>query len=304
MDIRQLRYFIEVAHQLNFTEAAKNLYVAQSAVSQQIASLEHKIGVKLFHRSKRTVDLTTAGSYFLKEAIHIVNKSEQAIETARQIELGNIGKVRIGFLGASVKSFLPQFIRRFHRNYPNIHLDLDQYSLGIIINDAIFNGELDIGLTNNYGLQKINGITYKKVLTEEFSIVMNNEHPLSLRESINLEDLINEPFIIVNKPDSTIYNRVLQFFSNTTFSPTIVNHPPSIETALLLVEAGLGISILPNSFKSFSSPAIRFFDIHEVDTSFDLIAAWREDNINPAAQIFLRQLDHLIDTLEQGIPTD
>ena len=88
MDMRPLRYFISVAEHLNFTEASKQLYVAQPAVSQQIAYLEQKLGVKLFHRTKHSVQLTNAGSVFLKDAKEILNKLDESIENVRQAEKG------------------------------------------------------------------------------------------------------------------------------------------------------------------------------------------------------------------------
>src|SRR5687768_209756 len=100
MDIRPLRYFISVAEHLNFTEAAKQLYVAQPAVSQQIAFLEKKLGVKLFHRNKHSVQLTNAGSIFLKDAIQLLKKLDESIENARQAEAGLIGTLNIGLLSA------------------------------------------------------------------------------------------------------------------------------------------------------------------------------------------------------------
>lgn len=102
MDIRQLRYFITVAEHLNFTKAANQLYVAQSAISQQIADLEDQVGVKLFIRNKRSVKLTPAGSVFLKEAIEIVEKTSGAIEKAKQTDEGIIGSLSIGFLAVHV----------------------------------------------------------------------------------------------------------------------------------------------------------------------------------------------------------
>src|SRR3954454_21582004 len=98
MDIRPLRYFISVAEHLNFTEASKHLFVAQPAVSQQIAYLEKKMGVKLFHRTKHSVQLTEAGSVFLKDAREILRKLDESIEKARQAEEGLIAFINIGLL--------------------------------------------------------------------------------------------------------------------------------------------------------------------------------------------------------------
>src|SRR3954454_14526676 len=107
MEIRQLRYFTAVAEHLNFTEAAKKLFVAQPAVSQQIASLEKEIGFKLFNRDKHSVQLTHAGRVFLNDALEMLDRSEAAIKKARKAAIGEVGQLSIGFLNAPVKKFLP-----------------------------------------------------------------------------------------------------------------------------------------------------------------------------------------------------
>ena len=115
MEIRQLRYFISVAEHLNFTEAAKQLFVAQPAVSQQIKSLEKEIGIKLFVRDKHSVQLTPAGKVFLNDAIEMLNRFEDVIKKARKAEIGEVGELSIGFLNAPVKNFLPGLVKDFRR---------------------------------------------------------------------------------------------------------------------------------------------------------------------------------------------
>ena len=100
MDMRPIRYFISVAEHLNFTEASKQLYVAQPAVSQQIAYLEKKLEVKLFNRTKHSVQLTHAGSVFLKDAREVFKKLDESIENVHQAEEGLIGTINIGLLSA------------------------------------------------------------------------------------------------------------------------------------------------------------------------------------------------------------
>src|SRR4051794_10340008 len=117
MEIRQLRYFISVAEQLNFTEAAKRLFVAQPSVSQQIASLERSMDVKLFIRDKHSVKLTPAGKVFLNDAIEIVNKSEEALKRAKKAAVGEVGQLSVGFLNAPVKNFLPDLVKEFRKKY-------------------------------------------------------------------------------------------------------------------------------------------------------------------------------------------
>ncbi|SET82524.1 DNA-binding transcriptional regulator, LysR family [Natronincola peptidivorans] len=290
MDIRQLRYFIAVAEHLNFTEAAKHLFVAQSAVSQQIADLEKKIGVQLFERNKRSVRLTSAGSVLLREAISIVTKSEEAIEKTRQAELGIIGSLNIGFLGYSERVFLPYLIRQFRRDYPKIDLHLNQFNHGMLI-EALKTGELDIVFTLSFGLDNIGGIKKKSVFTETISVVMHCEHALASQASVQISDLSKERFITVSRQESPQgFNKTLLMCANSGFYPNIVSEPKLLHTVLLLVDAGMGIAILPKSLKLHSSSSLRFIDIEGEKVEDELMIAWKKNNLNPSIPLFLEEL--------------
>lgn len=293
MDIRQLRYFISVAENLSFTEAAKQLFVAQSAVSQQIADLEEKIGVKLLIRNKRTVKLTSAGAVLLKEAIHLVSKSEEAIEKTRQAELGIIGSLSIGFLGYTERYFLPYLIRHFRRSYPKVDLHLNQYNHGVLI-DTLKNGELDIGFTLAFGIDNIGDLEGKSLFTETISIVMHCEHPMASKSSINLSDLSSERFIALHSQESPQgFNQTLLICANHGFTPNIVSQPRLLSTVLLLVDSGMGIAILPKSLQYQSSPSLKFIDIKDVKSEYELVVAWKKNSTNPSVDLFLDELERV-----------
>lgn len=291
MDMRQLRYFIAVAQNLSFTEAAKQLFVAQSAVSQQIADFENKLGVQLFIRNKRSVKLTNAGTVLLEEAINLVAKSEEAIKKTRQAELGIIGNLNIGFLGYTERNFLPTLIRQFSHNYPKINLHLDQYNHGMLI-DALNNGDLDIGFTLSFGIDNVEYLKRKNILTEPISIVMYCDHPLAHKSKINISDLKEEPFIVLNREESPQgFNQTLLICANHGFSPNIVSEPRLLSTVLMLVDAGMGIAILPKSLKLHSSSSLCFIDTEGETNNHELVAAWKKKNLNPSIQLFLKELD-------------
>ena len=291
MDVRQLRYFIAVAEHLNFTVAAKHLFVAQSAVSQQIADLERKIGVQLFVRNKRSVKLTKAGNVLLKEANNLIKKFEEAIEKTRQAEQGIIGSLNIGFLGYTERTFLPYLIRQFHHNYPNIDIELNQYSHGILI-ESLKNGELDLVFTLGFGLDNIGGLDRKSIFAETISVVMHCEHPLASKTSINISDLGQERFIVLNRHVSPQgFNKTLLICANGGFSPNIVSEPKLLHTALLLVDSGMGIAILPKSLRAFSSPSLRFIDIEGEKTEDELVVAWKKKNQNASIPLLLEEIE-------------
>ncbi|AOY75269.1 LysR family transcriptional regulator [Clostridium formicaceticum] len=290
MELRQLHYFIAVAEHLNFTEAAKHLFVAQSAVSQQIADLEQKIGVQLFFRNKRSVKLTNAGAVFLQEALSLVSKSAEAIEKTRQADIGIIGHLKIGFLGYTERNFLPSLIREFRRSHPKVDLYLDQFHHGMLI-EALKTGELDVIFTLAFGLDNIGGIEKKSIFTEKISVVMHCDHPLANKNSLHISELAQERFITVSRRESPQgFNKTLLMCANSGFSPNIVAEPRLLATVLLLVDAGIGITILPKSLKLHSSPSLRFLDIEGEQAEDELVIAWKKKNANPSIPLFLEAL--------------
>ena len=126
MELRHLKYFVAVAEELHFGRAAERLHIAQPPLSQQIMNLEEELGVKLFDRSRRTIQMTEAGAYFLKEAQHILSHVEEASETARRIYRGQAGRLVVGFVGSVVHTFLPEGLRAFRENFPEVELVLQE----------------------------------------------------------------------------------------------------------------------------------------------------------------------------------
>src|SRR5919106_428717 len=135
MELRHLRYFIAVAEQLNFRRAAEQLHVAQPPLSKQIRDLEDELGVQLFQRSKRRVQLTEVGRVFLGEARETLNQAEQAARAARRANCGEIGRLIVGFVMSATCSVLPDVVRMFRKRYPGVELVMEESSTGQAIED-------------------------------------------------------------------------------------------------------------------------------------------------------------------------
>src|SRR3954469_8644819 len=291
MDIRPLRYFISVAEHLNFTEAAKQLYVAQPAVSQQIAYLEKKIGVRLFNRTKHSVELTNAGSVFLKDAREILKKLDESIKDAQQAENGLIGTINIGLLSVPVRDFLPPLIRKFRHKHPLVNIRLNYYHVGQMI-EKLKSDELDIAFTLSLGLQSIGGLEYKNLWTQPHSIIVHQDHPLANRKSINIQELSQESFVMLGREESPPgFDLLLAACANHGFSPNLVNTASHIEAVLMMVDAEIGITILPKYFQQYASPTLRFINIEGDDFKFDVLASWKKINKNPSLSLFIEELE-------------
>ena len=294
IDIRSLQYFISVAEHLSFTEAAKQLYVAQPSVSQQVAVLERKMGVKLFHRNKQSVQLTDAGSVFLNDAKDLLKKLDESIENARQAEEGLIGTINIGLLSPQVKYFLPVLIREFRHKYPKVKINFNYEHIGKI-REILKDDEIDIVFTISNGFQNINGLEHKKLWSEPHCIVMHEDHPLANKTSIDIGELAHEPFVML---DGKVFPPGLDLISaactNHGFSPNIINLASRMEAVLMMVDSGIGITIIPKFLQSFHSPTLRFINIEGDDLKVDVMASWKKMNKRPSLSLFIEVLDAII----------
>jgi DNA-binding transcriptional LysR family regulator len=294
MQIHQLRYFISVAEHLNFTEAAKQLFVAQSAVSQQIANLETKIGVQLFLRNKRSVQLTNAGTVFLKEAIEIVQKMEGAVEKARKAEAGFIGSLQIGFLAAPVRRFLPHLIKSFNGTYPHVEIQLHHFNLGQL-NEKLKHNELDVVFAISLGFQDIKDLESKTLFSSSSCVYLHREHPLAGKSSIHLADLALESYVMRDREEAPQwYDYALTLCAKSGFFPNIVSHAERIETVLMFVDAGIGITILPNYLEMYASPSIRIIPIEGEKDILDVAVYRNLTNQNPTIPLFLDQIQSML----------
>ncbi|MGE8081891.1 LysR family transcriptional regulator [Peribacillus loiseleuriae] len=294
MDIRSLRYFISVAEHLNFTEAAKQLYVAQSAVSQQIAILETKIGVKLFDRNKHSVQLTDAGSVLLKDARDILKKLDESIENARQAEEGLIGTINLGLLSAEVGCFFPVLVREFRRKYPKVKINFNYDDIGKI-REKLKTDELDMAFTLSIGLQNIGGLEHKKLWTEPHCIVMHEDHPLANKTSIDIGELAHESFVMLDRQEyPPAFDLMLAACANHGFSPNIINLASRIEAVLMMVDSGIGITILPKFLQLYYSPTLRFINIEGDDFKVDVVASWKKMNRRPSLSLFIEVLESIL----------
>lgn len=292
MDIRSLRYFIAVAEKLNFSEAAKHLYVSQPSISKQISDLEAEIGVTLLIRNTRSVRLTSAGEYLLKEARILVAKSEEIISCLRKTDYGYGGGVlRIGYLGATEKKLMPTLIKNFQAIYPNVELKLYKYDWKPL-NTALERGDIDIGFTLAIGVSDIAGIRWEIMYKNSLAVVLPIDHPLANKTRLTLAELVKEKFVDLGREGTALpYSIITKLFTSKGYSVKIEKVANRIETVLLLIEAGIGIGILAHHVQVLASPNLRFIEIesNEYNSATDVVAAWQKNNDNPYLPLFLKE---------------
>lgn len=251
MEIRQIKYFIEVAKVEHVTEAANNLHVAQSAVSRQISNLEDELGIKLFFREGRNVRLTPVGRVFLDHievALDEIDKAKKSVEEYLNPETG---EVRIGFPNSLAAKTLPTVISAFRDEHPNIGYKLIQGS-NRELKETMLRGEIDLAFVSPVPMndEKINGHVF---FTEKMLALVSLHHPLADRKTIRLDDLRQDPFVILRQ-GYELRDIVLNACSQVGFQPKVAFEGEDLDTIRGLVAAGLGVSLLPEVALSDSVP--------------------------------------------------
>lgn len=299
---RHLRYFVSVAEHRSFTAAAHTLNIAQPSISQQIADLEKKLGFNLFKRNSRSVELTVAGEVFLQEAKEIILSTENAIEKATRAFKGQSGELRIGVLEPAVSSFLPRTIRAFKEKHPGVVITIQHMNPNVQLK-AFQQGKLDIGFSRPFIEEEHLNLQQELIYKDSIVSVLPNDHPLANRKGISISELANESFILFNRSETKGYfDLIINYCQNKGgFYPSITQEPNLLQTLFLLVESGLGVSLVPGCVRQLNNPKIQIIDLTEETPTVPLIISYRKDP-SPPTQGFLKTLRIILSTLSQVPP--
>jgi len=286
-ELIQLRCFVAVAQEFHFGRAAALLNMTQPPLSRHIQVLERILKVELFHRSSRSVKLTAAGAAFLGEATRIVEMAESAVATARAAAEGHQGMIALGFTAASGYSFLPRFISHFEQQLPGVRFLLREMVTGEQL-EGLLNGRLDLGFLRP-PLRRPE-LQSRRVLRERFVVCSHASIPEQDRPR-RLADFDGLP-LIMYAPDKARYfhDLLVGLFASARAEPHLVQHLAQIHTSLMLVGAGHGFALVPETAMRLHPDDVVFTPLEDTDPIVELHAAWRRDNDNPALAMLLKEL--------------
>ena len=285
MELRHLRYFVAVAEELHFGRAAKRLYIAQPPLSQQIHQLEEELGVSLFKRTNRRVELTDAGQAFLDEAYKILAQVEQAKLLAQRTARGEVGKLALGFISSAAFELLPRLLYAYREQYPQIHVSLHEMEKDEQI-AALFSRQIQIGLLRP--AVDSSELCSETILREPLLLALPSRHPLVSKAQISIHDLANETFVL--QPRHWVlglYDRVMSLCYSAGFSPNVKQEAADTYLLIGLVAANMGISFVPASARSLRSQGVIYRDLQDSTIQIEMAVAWRRDDNSPAVEAFL-----------------
>jgi DNA-binding transcriptional LysR family regulator len=298
LELRHLRYFLVLAEELHFGRAAARLGIAQPPLSQQIQRLEQLLDTRLLERTSRRVQLTDAGRAFLAEAERVLAAVEAAVGAAHRAGRGEAGKLRVAFAATVMFLALPSIIREFRNRFPKVQLDLREMPTGPQLS-ALHSTEIDIGFVREP--QPDPALEIVTVMREPLRIAVNRSHPLAARPTLAVRDLAEEPFVLFPEELAPgLYAQVMGLCRAAGFLPRIVEESRELYTSVSLVEAGVGVSILPASVEKLGWKRVRYRPIPSPHAETRIAAAWRRDRQRPVMEAFMGVVREIVGGEEKG----
>ncbi|KAB1587830.1 LysR family transcriptional regulator [Burkholderia cepacia] len=247
MELRHLRYFLAVAAASNFTKAAEALGIGQPPLSQQIKALESELDVELFRRTARGAELTLAGEVFAQEARRVLDAAERAVRAARRAARGETGHLRVGFTGtAAFNSKVSDLIRRFREAFPDAELTLQEAASRMLL-EALEAGHLDVAIVR----PARRAAATLRILDwddEPMFVALPVAHRLAQRRRIDLVELADESFVQVpREAGGALFDHIVAACNAAGFEPRMAQPAPQMASAVTLVAAGLGVSVVPKA---------------------------------------------------------
>lgn len=290
-DLADLRAFVAVARLGNFGAAAVELHISQPALSRRVAKLEAALGVRLFHRTTRRVDLSAVGREFSVRAGELLNGLEQSLIGIVDVATRVTGEVTIACMPSSIRFFLPDFLIRFHQRFPRIIVRIiDQGTTEVLA--TVARGGADFGLSY-IGTQEPS-LEFAPILQEDYVLACRVDHPLAARSKVSWAELAPFDFMTVTKASQ---NRLLldMALSNVPQRPRWFCEAQHVSALVNLVEAGMGIAAVPRlAMPAADHPTLVSVALGEPTISRTIGLIRRANrSLSPAAQQLYDMLDEV-----------
>jgi DNA-binding transcriptional LysR family regulator len=285
MELRQIRYFQRVAAELSFTRAAKALHMAQPPLSRQIKMLEEEIGVELFERIGRGIQLTDAGRYFLDQTDLMLQKLSETVDATQRIGRREKRRVGVGFVPSVMHGYMPRFLRHLRGLDVNVEISLIEM-ITLQQFEALKAGRIDLGIGR---ILLTDPEIERLVLWEERLVAaVPREHPAATLPSVQSSDFLSDPLILYPaRPRPSYADHVLDMFRLKGAVPDRIKEVNEMQTALGLVAAGLGLAIVPESAQSLFPEDVVYVKIDEAGFTSPVMLSWRKNDQSEFVQTAL-----------------
>lgn len=289
MEFRHLKYFVTVAAERSFSRASEKLHMAQPPLSRQIKQLEEELGTQLLNRG-RPITLTEAGRFFFEQAQQMLQKADEVRTMTKRIGTGNRRQFGIGFVPSVLYDTLPDLIRQFRDEASDVEIVLSEL---ITIEQAVSlkEGRIDIGFGRLWFDD--DGLTRRVLREEKLAIAVPHGHHLGRKKRcLMLKHVVDLPLILYpNAPRPSYADQVLSFYRKSGLEPKVAIEVRELQTALGLVAAGVGISVVPSSVRRLGRDDVDYLPLEEPDIASPIIVSYRPNDGSELLARMLRLID-------------
>lgn len=256
VELRLWRQFVTVADELHFGRAAQRLHMTQPPLTQAIANLERQLGVRLFDRTKRSVQLTPTGEALLPQARELLARAQALPAQARSAAAGEVGRLRLAFVSTVGFGLLPQWVRSFRALHPQVEFELIE-ATGDLQLQALERGDVDAGfMLHSPGFAPA-GLEHLRIAREPLVIALPEHHPLAGARTLSLAAVLAEPLVIFpRRIVPSLHDAIFGMYHHGGRMPQVAQEAIQMQTIVNLVSAGLGLAWVPDSVRQFQRPGV------------------------------------------------
>jgi len=275
MEFRRLKYFIVVAEERHITRAAVRLGMAQPPLSQQIHKLEDEIGAPLFHRLTRGVELTDAGRVLYEDAKKIIVQVELAQSRAQSAARGQTGSICVGFAGSVVfHPIIGKIVGAFRESHPQVMLSPSEDNISALMDD-LMEGRIDLAIIRQTS-QVSERVKVEALLKEDMLAVLPPQHRLGQEGAIELKALAQDRLILFPRAIApALYDDIISACLQAGFSPLLGQESTQVASAVSMVAAGFGVSIVPETLQQLHAGGVTYHPLKGVQPKASILLAYR-----------------------------
>jgi len=261
--------------------------MAQPPLSQQIRKLEHEIGALLFRRLTRGVELTDAGRVLYEDARRIVDQVEQAKTRAQSAARGQTGHIRVGFASSVVfHPVIAEIVRAYRETHPDVRLSPSESNVAALIDDLLAE-RIDLAVIRQTA-QESERVKIEALFDEDMVVALPPQHRLGGEAGISLQSLAQETLIMFPRTIAPVlYDEVMSACQRAGFSPQLGQESTQVASAVSMVAAGFGVSIVPQSIRQVAATGVTYHAIDGPGPKAQIVIAYRSTEFSKVVRDFL-----------------